>query len=85
VSQHGKLLLRVLAGQHDAAIRFADLRRLLLALGFDERVRGSHHLFVRVGVAELVNIQQEGSLAKPYQVRQVRQIIVKYRLGEVDA
>jgi hypothetical protein len=77
-----KILWRVLTGQSDANIRFADLRTLLLDLGFEERTRGSHHIFSRAGVSELINLQQDGNMAKPYQVRQVRTVIVRYGLGE---
>jgi hypothetical protein len=48
-------------------------------------MRGSHHIFRKHGVKELVNLQQEGSKAKVYQVRQVRRVILRYRLeGEGD-
>ena len=53
-------------------------------LGFEERVRGSHHLFSKEGVPEIVNLQTQGGQAKPYQVRQVRRLIIKYRLGEKE-
>ena len=59
---------------------FNDLRQMLLWLGFEERTRGSHHIFRRRGVRELINLQREGNKAKVYQVRQVRQIIVRYGL-----
>ena len=49
--------------------------------GFEERVRGSHHVFRRAGVFELINLQRDGSKAKVYQVRQVRAIFTKYALG----
>jgi predicted RNA binding protein YcfA (HicA-like mRNA interferase family) len=68
----GKTLQRVLSGTSDAAIRFDDLRQLLLNLGFEMRVRGSHHIFRKAGIKEKVSLQREGSDAKPYQVRQVR-------------
>lgn len=51
------------------------------SLGFDKRVRGSHHLFRKAGVEEMINLQRDGSTAKPYQVKQVRAVIRKYRLG----
>ena len=76
------LRLRILSGRSDANIRFNDLRRQLLRLGFVERVRGSHHIFRKEGVRELVNLQRDGTQAKPYQVRQVRQMILKYGLME---
>ena len=71
---------RILLGSSDANINFNDLRRLLVELGFDERIKGSHHIFAATGIKEIVNIQPRGSKAKAYQVRQVRNIILKYRL-----
>jgi hypothetical protein len=65
----------------DANIRFEDLRSLLGALGFRERIKGDHHIYVKNGVAEILNLQPRGSLAKPYQVRQVRALIVRYKLA----
>ena len=71
---------RILSGQSDANIRFDDLRAFLLPLGFVERTRGSHHSFRKEGVRERLNIQRDGSHAKPYQVRQVRQAVLRNRL-----
>ena len=78
-----KTLRRLLSGTSDAAIRFDDLCSLLQSLGFDKRVKGSHHLFRKSGVEERINLQREGNNAKPYQVKQVRAVILKYKLGEV--
>jgi hypothetical protein len=81
-----KILEKVLRGASDANIPFEGLRRLLLKLGFAERVRGSHHIFYKGGVEEILNLQPKGSKAKAYQVKQVRHVILKYRLGsEPDA
>ena len=82
MSRRGKLLQRVLDGGADASIRFDDLRGLLRNLGFAERVRGSHHIFRKEGVAEKLNLQRDDGHAKPYQVRQVRAVIRKYNLGD---
>jgi hypothetical protein len=41
VSQHEKLLLRILLGRSDANIPFSGLRGLLVHIGFDERFRGN--------------------------------------------
>ena len=79
-----KTLLRVLSGRSDANISFKDLCSLLESLGFSRRIRGSHFIFVREGVEELINLQEEKSKAKPYQVRQVRRAIVKYGLAELN-
>lgn len=83
MSKLEKLLAQVVSGRADANIAFADLRRLLLRLGFSERTRGSHHVFSRKGTEERINLQESGAKAKPYQVKQVRAVIVKYAL-EVD-
>jgi hypothetical protein len=49
-------------------------------LGFEERTRGDHHIFTKDGVEEILNLQPRGAQAKPYQVRQVRDVIVRYKL-----
>jgi hypothetical protein len=77
-----QLLLKVLSGTADANIHFDDLRSLLKALGFVERVKGSHHIFAKPDVMEILNLQPRGSSAKPYQVKQVRAVIVRYKLAE---
>jgi hypothetical protein len=81
VGGYNKILERILGGRSDANIRFADLVQLLSVLGFAERTRGSHHIFTRDNVEEILNLQPRGAMAKPYQVRQVRNVILKYRLG----
>jgi hypothetical protein len=65
----------------DANISFDELRRLLRRLGFEERIRGSHHIFRKLGIEEKLNLQRDDGKAKVYQVRQVRAVILKYRLG----
>lgn len=69
MSKHEKLLLQILRGTSDANVPFDALRSLLGWLGFEERIRGSHHIFTREGVAEILNLQPRGALAKPYQVK----------------
>ncbi len=81
MARHEKTRLKILRGGSDASIGFEDLRGLLLHLGFEERVRGSHHIFFSTGIEELINLQRSGSKAKPYQVRQVRAVITRYGLG----
>ena len=81
MGRHERMVQTILRGRSDANIRFADLRALMRYLGFDERVRGSHHLFDKEGIAEIVNLQSRGGQAKPYQVRQVRRLLLKYTLG----
>jgi len=78
-----KLLIQIRDGRNDANVAFEDLCNLLLHLGFELRTRGSHHVFRKTGIAEKINLQRDGNKAKPYQVRQVRNVILKYRLGEM--
>ncbi|MCA1631416.1 MAG: type II toxin-antitoxin system HicA family toxin [Acidobacteria bacterium] len=76
-----KLLSQILRGSSDANIPFEDLCQLLRRFGFEERTRGSHHVFRKSNVEEKINLQRESGKAKPYQVRQVRAVILKYKLG----
>jgi len=81
MSKYEKLLLTILQGGADSNISFNDLCNLLKKLGFDERMRGSHHLFRKEGIVEKINLQRDNNKAKAYQVRQVRNVILKYELG----
>ncbi len=75
-----KTYQKVMAGKSDNNIDFEDFRYLIKCLGFRERIRGDHHFFTRDDIPERINIQPVGNKAKPYQVRQVREIITKYDL-----
>jgi predicted RNA binding protein YcfA (HicA-like mRNA interferase family) len=81
MSRYEKLLDQILDGRSDANIRFEDLCRLLRRMGFDERTAGSHHIFRKAGVEEKIVVQRDGNKAKVYQVRQVRGVILKHKLG----
>ncbi len=81
MARRAALLERLLQGTSDANIAFDELCGLLRQLGFTERIRGSHHLFRKAGVVEKINLQRDDGKAKPYQVRQVRAIILKYHLA----
>lgn len=79
----GKTLDAVLSGLSDRNIRFDDLRDLLKSFGFRERIKGDHFIFSRTAVMEIVNLQPlKDGKAKPYQVKQVRTIFLRYRLHE---
>jgi virulence-associated protein VapD len=85
MARRKRVLQVVLQGNADANIAFSDLRNLLRSLGFEERIRGSHYVFIKEGVEEILNLQARGSKCKPYQVKQVRQVIVRHKLvGGVD-
>jgi len=75
-----KLLARISRGDV-ANVDFAEFCRLVEPLGF-RRVRtgGSHQIFGHPSIAELVNLQDVGGRAKPYQVRQVLRLVERYNL-----
>lgn len=82
MSKHEKLIEKILSGKSDSNIKFEELRKFLLSLGFEERIKGSHHIYRKKGIEEKPNIQKDGNKAKSYQVKQVRGILLKYNLGD---
>ncbi len=82
MSRSELVLRQVLSGTGDSNISFKDLSSLLSSLGFELRTKGSHHIFHMEGVAEILNLQPKAGKAKAYQVKQVRGVIVRYRLAE---
>ena len=80
MGKYEKLITTILSGRSDQSIRFAELTHLLGAMGFNERIKGDHHIFYKQGIEEILNLQPKGSQAKAYQVKQVRDLIIKYRL-----
>ena len=82
MSKHDKFMLKILSGNSDANIKFFDLCSLLKQLGFIERIKGSHHIFTNKNVLTRLTLQKDGSKAKAYQVKQVRSILLEYRLGK---
>ena len=75
MGKHAKLHEKILKG-------FKELCGYLKSLGFKERIRGDHHIFSKDGIEEILNLQPKKSKAKAYQVKQVRNLLLKYRLGE---
>jgi len=78
-----RILERAKAGS--ANLRFSEARSLAEALGFRlSRVSGSHHIFVHPAVRELLNLQEVGGKAKPYQIRQMLRLMERYNLSLRD-
>ena len=84
MGKYEKLLQRTLTGTSDNNIKFSELCQLLNKLRFEERIRGDHYIFTKDNIEEIINIQPKGSKAKGYQIKQIRNLIVKYRLGDND-
>ena len=80
MAQLNKLIVRILSGHSDNNIEFSDLTKLLRNFNFSYRIKGSHHIFCKEDVDEIINIQSLGSKAKSYQVKQVRNILLKYKM-----
>ena len=79
-----RLYEHILMRRSDANAPFETLCALLRRFGFDERIKGDHHIFTKDGVEEILNLQPRDGKGKPYQVKQVRDVILKYhiRIGE---
>ena len=80
MSRSDKTIQQILSGNADTNIKFKDVLSLLTFLGFEVRIKVSHHIFRRVGVIEMINIQKDGNMVKPYQVKQIRAILAEYNL-----
>jgi hypothetical protein len=80
MSKFEKLMQKLLSGFSDRNMDFEELRSILTKLNFEERVKGSHHIYYKEGIEEIINIQPLNGKAKPYQVKQVRELIIKYKL-----
>ena len=84
MSKFEKLLIKVLSGKSDKNLSITDLKTLINQLGFQERGgSGSHTIYKKEGIAEMINIQStKDGQAKPYQVKQIREIIIYYKLSK---
>jgi hypothetical protein len=80
MDSHHKLLQYILMKSGDANVSFYELCQLLVRIGFEERIRGDHHIFAMDDLEEIINIQPKGTKAKPYQVKQVRDIVLRHGL-----
>jgi predicted RNA binding protein YcfA (HicA-like mRNA interferase family) len=84
MGKYEKFRAKLLSGLSDQNIAFTERITYLRALGFAMRISGSHHIFRRADVEERLNLQRDGKLAKAYQIRQVRNIILKHRIGAIN-
>ena len=84
MSKVEQLYEHILMRRSDTNVPFETLCLLLNRLGFDERIKGDHHIFTKDGVDEIINLQPKEGKGKPYQIKQVRNLILKYniRIGE---
>jgi predicted RNA binding protein YcfA (HicA-like mRNA interferase family) len=69
-----KLIQKLLSGLSDTNFNFNDLCSILIRFNFKERIKGSHHIFYRDDIEDIINIQPDKANAKPYHVKQVQEI-----------
>ncbi|MDD2832808.1 MAG: type II toxin-antitoxin system HicA family toxin [Methylotenera sp.] len=75
------VLAVILRGASDNNVSFTDLSYLLKTLNFELRIKGDHFIYTHPAMVEIINIQPLGNKAKAYQVKQVRNLILKYKLA----
>lgn len=80
MSKFEKILDKILRGTSDANVAFHELVSLLEKLGFQSKIKGSHHIFYKGNIVEILNLQAMSGKAKPYQVKQVRSLILKHKI-----
>lgn len=74
-------LYKQIVEEGNTSVSFSDLQFFIDKLGFDGHCKGDHFIYKMEGVAEIINIQPDGKSAKKYQVKQIKKLIEKYKLG----
>ncbi len=82
MSKYKKLILKILSSKLDKNISFESICSLLNWLGFESRTKGSHIIFRKAGITKRINLQKDHANAKPYQIKQIRQLFVDYGIFE---
>ena len=84
MSRYSKAYAHIMMRRSDSNVPFDELCGLLLRLGFDCRERGDHHIFTMEGIEEIINLQPKNGMGKAYQVKQIRDLLLKYKLRVED-
>ena len=80
-----KILDKVLSGSSDRNIRFQDLRKVLFRYGFSERIHGDHYIYTKENIFDIINLQPlKDGKSKPYQVRQIRNLFLRYKFHVLE-
>ncbi|MCD6122610.1 MAG: type II toxin-antitoxin system HicA family toxin [Spirochaetales bacterium] len=75
-----KIFNKIVFGKSDNNISFVDLCSLLEKIEFKKRIKGDNYIFYHIDIAEILSLRPKGTNAKAYQVKQVREVILKYKL-----
>ncbi len=79
MTRKDKLLEKIMNNQTN--VHFEEICLLAEKFGFKLKAsKGSHKTYSRTGVVEILNFQNDGGKAKPYQVKQLLKIIENYEL-----
>ena len=84
MSRYSKAYAHIMMRRSDSTVPLDEICGLMLRLGFDCRVRGDHHIFTMEGIEEIINLQPKNGMGKAYQVKQIRDLLLKYKLRVED-
>lgn len=85
MSRYSKVRMDIMSGRSDANISEEDMKFFLSKIGASyKNTQGSHMKYWIDGIPELINIQPIDGKIKPYQVKEVRNIVTKYKLGKSE-
>ena len=84
MGKYAKIYEHIMTRRSDSNVPFGDVCVLLSRLGFEGRIRGDHHIFTMEGVEEIINIQPKNGMGKAYQIKQIRDLLLKYKLRMED-
>ena len=71
MSKFAKLKLKILNGKN---VSYEDAENLLFHLGFDLKVRGSHHVFRKSGYPKTISLKRRSQLIA-YQIEDLQEVI----------
>ena len=74
MSTFEKLIKKVFA---NSAISYSDAEKILLKLGFQLNIEGSHHVFRKNGYLKTISLKKRKQLL-PYQIRMLREVLIKH-------
>ena len=80
MNNNKKVLIDIFLNNNLRNIKFKHLYNALIYLGFKNRIKGDHYIFYKEGINEIINLQPDNNMAKPYQIKQVKILLVKYNL-----
>ncbi len=85
MSRYSKIRAEIMSGKSDKNISENDMYYFLERIGaYHKRTTGSHQIYSMDNIREIINLQPQDGKIKPYEVKQVRNLVNKYKLGKED-